>query len=99
MSARFQPTAWVSILADILLTYCTVRRFSSQLSPRLRQVRLRLHSQPQAELDKVNGSNRLPTFEDMASFPYVAAIIPERLRWRPIAVSGGTPHASIADDT
>ncbi|KAK3490439.1 cytochrome P450 [Neurospora hispaniola] len=59
----------------------------------------RLHSQPQAELDKVNGSDRLPTFEDMASFPYVAAIIPERLRWRPIAVSGGTPHASIADDT
>ncbi|CCC10889.1 hypothetical protein SMACR_04120 [Sordaria macrospora] len=53
----------------------------------------------QAELDRVVGSDRLPTFEDMASLPYVTAIISETLRWRPVAVLGGTPHASIADDT
>ncbi|KAK3950572.1 cytochrome P450 [Pseudoneurospora amorphoporcata] len=53
----------------------------------------------QAELDKVVGSDRLPTFEDMVSLPYVTAIVSETLRWRPITVLGGTPRASIADDT
>ena len=44
------------------------------------------------------GRDRLPTFEDMANLPYVNAIASETLRWRPIAVLGGTPHASTEDD-
>ncbi|KAK4208371.1 Fumitremorgin C synthase [Rhypophila decipiens] len=52
----------------------------------------------QAELDKVVGKDRLPTFDDLPNLPYVRAITAETLRWRPVAVLGGTPHAVIADD-
>ena len=52
----------------------------------------------QAELDRVIGPDRLPGFEDRDRLPYLQALINETLRWRPIAVLGGTPHAVIADD-
>ena len=52
----------------------------------------------QAELDRVVGPDRLPRFEDRDRLPYLQALINETLRWRPIAVLGGTPHAVIADD-
>ncbi|KAH7310761.1 cytochrome P450 [Stachybotrys elegans] len=49
------------------------------------------------ELDSVVGSDRLPNFDDLPSLRYVTAIASEVLRWRPVAVLGGTPHASTAD--
>ncbi|CDO77905.1 hypothetical protein BN946_scf184692.g3 [Trametes cinnabarina] len=52
----------------------------------------------QAELDEVVGGDRLPQFEDQERLPYLHALINETLRWRPIAVLGGTPHAVTADD-
>ncbi|KAK4233987.1 cytochrome P450 [Achaetomium macrosporum] len=52
----------------------------------------------QAELDRVVGSDRLPTFDDLAQLEYVRAVVAETLRWRPVAVLGGTPHATTADD-
>lgn len=52
----------------------------------------------QVELDRVVGPDRLPDFSDQDNLPYVNAIICETLRWRPIAVLGGTPHAVTADD-
>ena len=45
----------------------------------------------QAELDAVVGPDRLPTFEDRDSLPYIAALCQEIGRWRPIS-SGGFPH-------
>ncbi|KAF2853760.1 cytochrome P450 [Plenodomus tracheiphilus IPT5] len=50
------------------------------------------------EIDAVIGSNRSPTFEDEDSLPYIRALAKEVLRWRPVAVLGGTPHASTEDD-
>jgi len=47
----------------------------------------------------VAGQNRLPTFDDLPNLEYVRAIASETLRWRPVAVLGGTPHASTEDDT
>lgn len=44
------------------------------------------------------GTDRLPTFDDLPSLPYVQAVVSEALRWRPVAVLGGTPHATTADD-
>lgn len=44
------------------------------------------------------GSDRLPTFDDLPSLAYIRAIQSEVLRWRPVAVLGGTPHATTADD-
>ncbi|KAK4448787.1 cytochrome P450 [Podospora aff. communis PSN243] len=51
----------------------------------------------QEELDRVVG-DRLPTFDDIPKLDFVRAIASETLRWRPVAVLGGTPHASTADD-
>jgi cytochrome P450 len=51
-----------------------------------------------SELDTVIGSNRSPTFADEPDLPYIRALIKEVLRWRPVAVLGGTPHASTEDD-
>lgn len=50
------------------------------------------------ELDNVIGPDRTPTFEDEARLPYIRALAKEVLRWRPVAVLGGTPHASTEDD-
>ncbi|KAK4550448.1 hypothetical protein LTR36_000026 [Oleoguttula mirabilis] len=52
----------------------------------------------QAELDSVIGSERAPNFADEANLPYIRALCRETLRWRPVAVLGGTPHASTEAD-
>ena len=52
----------------------------------------------QAELDSVVGVERTPTFADEQSLPYIRALCKETLRWRPVAVLGGTPHASTEID-
>lgn len=38
----------------------------------------------QAEIDAVIGTDRLPTFEDRSSLPYVEAVLRETLRWHPV---------------
>ena len=43
----------------------------------------------QEEIDRVIGSERLPTINDRAHLPYVNAVIKETMRWRP-AVPMGT---------
>lgn len=40
------------------------------------------------EIERVIGKNKLPTFEDDQSVPYVDAIVKEVLRWRPVAPLG-----------
>lgn len=52
----------------------------------------------QAELDAVVGPDRMPDFGDKQNLPYINAIVNEALRWRPVAILGGTPHAVTADD-
>ena len=52
----------------------------------------------QDELDAVVGSERLPNFADKLALPYMNALCKEVLRWRPVAVLGGTPHASTEND-
>jgi cytochrome P450 len=49
------------------------------------------------ELDRVVGPNRLPTFDDEENLPYIRAMVKETLRWRPVAVLGGTvyPFATL----
>lgn len=39
-----------------------------------------VYAQGQAEIDRVVGRERLPTFEDMSSLPYITAIVKEVLR-------------------
>ncbi|KAG2068179.1 cytochrome P450 [Suillus decipiens] len=51
----------------------------------------------QAEIDAVVGRDRLPTFEDRESLPYINAIVRETFRWEPV-VPLGVPHATMSDD-
>jgi cytochrome P450 len=51
----------------------------------------------QAEIDKVIGLTRLPTFADEVNLPYIRAMVKETLRWRPVNKFGMT-HATSEDD-
>jgi cytochrome P450 len=51
------------------------------------------------ELDSVVGKDRMPGFQDEVQLPYLRAMCKEVLRWRPVAVLGGTPHATSEADT
>jgi cytochrome P450 len=42
----------------------------------------------QAEIDRVVGSDRFPTFADQADLPYVDAVVKEVLRWKPVVPLG-----------
>ncbi|KAJ7129052.1 cytochrome P450 [Mycena filopes] len=50
-----------------------------------------------AELRKVTGARRLPTFADRADLPYIGAIIKEVHRWNPVGPLG-VPHQLMQDD-
>ncbi|KIO33205.1 hypothetical protein M407DRAFT_18058 [Tulasnella calospora MUT 4182] len=51
----------------------------------------------QAEIDRVAGSSRMPTFQDQPDLPFLHAVTLETLRWNP-AVTSGLPHVSRKDD-
>ncbi|KAF8506214.1 cytochrome P450 [Gautieria morchelliformis] len=51
----------------------------------------------QRELDEVMGADRLPTFDDRDSLPYMNAVCKEIQRWRPAAPLG-IPHRLMEDD-
>jgi cytochrome P450 len=51
-----------------------------------------------AELDRVIGSDRMPTMEDEDSLPYIRSCVKETLRWMPTAILGAVPHATTQDD-
>ncbi|KAF8488264.1 CyP450 monooxygenase [Gautieria morchelliformis] len=50
-----------------------------------------------ATLDEVIGADRLPTFKDRESLPYMNAVCKELQRWRPVAPLG-VPHRLMEDD-
>lgn len=43
------------------------------------------------ELDEVVGTNRLPTFEDRDSLPYINALVKEVFRWYTVVPLGMFP--------
>ena len=51
----------------------------------------------QDEIDRVVGTDRLPTYGVRSSLPIVEAVVRETLRWRPI-VPLAVPHTSVKDD-
>ncbi|KDQ20363.1 hypothetical protein BOTBODRAFT_379163 [Botryobasidium botryosum FD-172 SS1] len=51
----------------------------------------------QQELDSVVGHDRIPALDDMASLPYIQAVIYETHRWRPVAPLAA-PHATIKEE-
>ena len=51
----------------------------------------------QAEIDRVVGKDRLPTFQDQPALPYVNAWIKELERWSPV-LPLAVPHSVTRDD-
>lgn len=56
-----------------------------------------VQAKAQAEIDRVIGTEKLPSFDDRSSLPYIDAILHELLRWSPVTPLG-IPHATTADD-
>ncbi|EUC60774.1 cytochrome P450 family protein [Rhizoctonia solani AG-3 Rhs1AP] len=56
-----------------------------------------VQARAQREIDTAVGDQRLPRMEDYDQLPYVARIIKEVLRWRPVAPLG-VAHANSQDD-
>ncbi|KAJ7151361.1 cytochrome P450 [Mycena crocata] len=51
----------------------------------------------QEELDRVVGTDRLPTFADQEALPYINAVVKESLRWE-LVIPLGVPHRAMEDD-
>jgi cytochrome P450 len=51
----------------------------------------------QAEIDRVLGGGRLPTFEDQDQLPYTVACLKELLRWQQVDTLA-VPHRLTQDD-
>lgn len=56
-----------------------------------------IQAKAQRELESVLGPDRMPTFEDKDSLPYLTAIVKECLRWEPVAPVA-IPHQCVQDD-
>lgn len=56
-----------------------------------------LQRKAQEEIDRVVGTDRLPTIEDQPNLPYVSALIKETLRWYAI-LPMGLPHIMSQDE-
>ncbi|KAI0179025.1 cytochrome P450 [Hypoxylon sp. FL1284] len=50
-----------------------------------------------AEIDRVVGSDRLPSFDDRPNLRYIDYLVEETSRWRPLSPIG-IPHKSLNDD-
>ncbi|KIO14854.1 hypothetical protein M404DRAFT_189596 [Pisolithus tinctorius Marx 270] len=56
-----------------------------------------VQTKAQAEIDRVIGTEKLPSFDDRLSLPYIDAVLHELLRWSPVTPLG-IPHATTTDD-
>ncbi|KAG1813931.1 cytochrome P450 [Suillus subaureus] len=56
-----------------------------------------LQKKAQAEIDAVVGPDRLPSFADRDSLPYIEALVKEVLRWNVVSPTG-FPHRATEDD-
>ena len=50
----------------------------------------------QEELDRVIGTERLPTFSDRKNLPYIDALVKEAIRWHPVAPLGKSNTVTAA---
>ncbi|KAJ7825773.1 cytochrome P450 [Mycena olivaceomarginata] len=57
-----------------------------------------IQSKAQEELDRVVGPDRLPSFTDRASLPYLNAVVSEVHRWNPVTPLA-IPHRCTQEDT
>ncbi|KAF8510750.1 cytochrome P450 [Gautieria morchelliformis] len=58
----------------------------------------RVQKRAQEEIDRVVGSGRVPTLDDLKDLPYIQAIVKETHRFRPVAPLG-LPHALSSEES
>ncbi|KAK8143147.1 hypothetical protein G3M48_007628 [Beauveria asiatica] len=75
--------------ADTTVTALTAFTAAMIMFPEVQQ-------KAQDEIDRVVGSERLPTFADRESLPYIDALVKEASRWWPISPMG-FPHTATED--
>ncbi|KAI1502340.1 cytochrome P450 [Biscogniauxia marginata] len=51
-----------------------------------------------AELDRVVGRDRAPSWDDLDNLPYCLAVFKEAMRWRSVATLGAFAHSPVKDD-
>ncbi|TFK34339.1 cytochrome P450 [Crucibulum laeve] len=56
-----------------------------------------IQAKAQKEIDETIGTGRLPEFSDQANLPYLAALVKEVMRWRPVTPMA-VPHKVIEED-
>jgi len=56
-----------------------------------------IQKKAQDEIDHIVGGNRLPSFADKASLPYISCVVWECLRWNPVTPLG-VAHCLTDDD-
>lgn len=47
-----------------------------------------VQTRAQAEIDRVVGKDRLPTYEDRTQLPYIECLVKEILRWKVVSPLG-----------
>ncbi|KAI1765031.1 cytochrome P450 [Hypoxylon sp. FL1150] len=68
----------------------TIAILNMMLNPKIFQ-------KARAEIDRVVGTNRLPSFDDRPNLRYIDYLVEETSRWRPLSPIG-IPHRSLDDD-
>jgi cytochrome P450 len=93
-------------MTDVEVAYALSAPFSAGVDTTLSAIRWSLVAaicfpdvlkRIQAELDSVVGQDRMPTFDDERSLPFLGAFIKDVTRWRPV-VPIGIPHATTKAD-
>ncbi|KAF8149693.1 cytochrome P450 [Mycena galopus ATCC 62051] len=57
-----------------------------------------IQKKAQLEIDSVVGRDRLPTFDDRPSLPYITALLKEVLRWKPVAPLAAPHFVAVEDE-
>ena len=67
--------------------------------PELVNTILQVQRKAQEEIDRIVGSERLPTMDDEPKLQYIRGCVKESLHWMPTTILGAVPHAATQDDT
>ncbi|KAG6907496.1 hypothetical protein DXG01_008691 [Tephrocybe rancida] len=107
LSSQIAPNQEKTGMTDVELAYTFASTFGAGIETTAASLNVfvlaMLHfpkamKEAQAEIDRAIGRGRLPEFYDKEKLPYTNALIKETMRWRPVAVFGGAPHAVTIDD-
>ncbi|KAF7344988.1 Cytochrome P450 [Mycena venus] len=87
---KWSAASFYSAGSDTTVSVVTAYFLAAAIYPHIQE-------KAQTEMDEVVGQNRLPTFDDRVSLPYIDALCKELCRWLPV-VPLAAPHRAMKDD-